>query len=342
MATQSTPSSRPEAVRNRVKNSRQTYLSFPSKPMPHGIQFIFKKYDYSTFVSQLSGGSTIQRGLNAPLRASAQNRPVESENNSLELPFPKAMLDETGIRINSFERDFLSERIAAGLAGIEGGSVGDAIGNVASAAARTLTRLGAGIANIGETTSMVNRALQNLSLGAAVDTARLTKYIVGNYLPDYISKPLTAVTGAAINPNETLAFEGVNLKNYSFSWELYPSNESDTKQIRRIVTFLKNKSLPTFEGLGNAQSFGGVDVSRAFLNYPHVVLINLLGVSETYWMRFKPAMITSVSVDYAAGGTMAIMKDGVPAGVSLTLQFSELSIHTASDYSDFNDEISLG
>lgn len=316
-------SNKPEAVRNRLKNNRQTYYSYPSVPLPHGIQFLFKEYDYSQFVVK-------QRGLN-------QQRPVETAVSSVELPFPKTLVDANSLRVAAFERDFLSERIAAGIAGSSGTGAGDFAMNIANSAAGIIQSMGAAMVKPGEAFERVRSALSSVTAGTAVDVARLTQFIVGNFIPEYIQRPLNAITGKAINPNETLAFEGVNLRNFTFNWDLFPSSKQDSEQIAQIIRFIKNKSLPSLSS-GGLESFGNVlnvDVSRVFLRYPNVVIINLLGVQEPYWMRFKPAMVTDITIDYGAGGPIAVIEGGKPAGINLSISFSELAIHTAEDY-DYN------
>lgn len=318
-----TKSTKPEAVRNRTVNGKQTYLSFPVVPYPHGIQFIFKEFDYGEFVVN-------KRGLNEP-------KPKVEGTRSIELPFPKTMTDATGVRLVSFERNFLTERIAASLAGQMGTGVVSGAMNLASAGATILQNLGATLArDPGGAFEMVKSGLMSVTGESAANAARLATFMIRNFLPEELGKTTGALTGAAINPNETLGFEGVNLKNYSFAWDLYPSNAEDSRLIEQIVRLCKREALPRLSS-GGLNSLGpfetaGINVGRVFLKYPSVVTINLLGVKPTAWMRFKPAMITDITVDYAAGGTMGIMQGGVPAGVNLSMSFSELSIHTAEDY----------
>jgi len=51
-------------------------------------------------------------------------------------------------------------------------------------------------------------------------------------------------------------------------------------------------------------------------------------------MKFKPAMVTNFTVEYGAGGTMALLKGGKPAGVTISLSMQELAIETAEDYGE--------
>jgi len=321
-----TKSNQPEVVRNRWKNGKQTYLSFPTKPFPHGIQMIFKEYNYSEFVVN-------KRGLN-PIR------PQVEGTRSIELPFPRTMVDSTGVRIASFERNFLTERIAASIAGQSGTQIGQGIMDMAGAAASFLQNAaGAVVRDPSMALSAMQDALGRVTKEQGLNTARLASFLIRNFLPEELSKTVGGITGTAINPNETLAFEGVDLKSYTFSWDLFPSNKSDSDQILQITRLLKRELLPRFSsgGLTDLGPFAteGISVDRIFLKYPSVVIINLLGVDPLSWMRFKPAMLTNVSVDYAGGGTMGIVAGGRPAGVNLSLSFTELSIHTAEDY-DFS------
>jgi len=84
------------------------------------------------------------------------------------------------------------------------------------------------------------------------------------------------------------------------------------------------------------QSVAGIKgLERAFLEYPAVVELSLLGVQEKHFVRFKRAMIDNVTVDYTGGGSLvSIIKGGVPASVTLSVSFKELTIQTANDYAE--------
>ena len=45
-------------------------------------------------------------------------------------------------------------------------------------------------------------------------------------------------------------------------------------------------------------------------------------------------MCSSINVDYGASGEIVIAEGGVPQGVKLSMEFKELEIQTAEDYSD--------
>lgn len=329
----STKSNRPEILRNRRSKGRQALLSFPSTPFPHGIQFIFHDYDYKKFVSSVNvteGGKSITSNVNLgliPELSEAEPTGIES----LELPFPRTLSDNQGIRINSFEREFITERVTSALASGAGGSFGELVGNFGGAAEAILAKVREGGAEftkdpIGVITGAVGSAYKNLEPSKAL---AIGTYLARSVLPGDIARTAGAASQRVVNPQDTLGFTGVDLKQFQFSWDLFPSNKEDTEQIRKIVNFLKRKSLPSVEGVE-----GITGLEKAFLKYPSIVETNLLGVSEKHFVRFKRAMITNITVDYGGGGIVTIMKGGVPSSVTISISMQELSIHTAEDYPD--------
>ena len=79
-------------------------------------------------------------------------------------------------------------------------------------------------------------------------------------------------------------------------------------------------------------SLSGNTLARAFLTYPAVVSINLLGIDESHFLRFKPCMCANLTIDYGASGEIIVAEGGVPQGVKLSMSFKELEIQTAQDY----------
>lgn len=306
------------------------HLRFPNKPFPHSIMFVFKEYSYDGFQSNsfqnlLSAGT---RNLGQTLRTSAAS--VRSSN-AIELPFPKQLQDNTTLEYNGFSRDPLIEGLANQISNFAQGrtsTIGDIPGMIQGAGAdlaRALTS---------SSTGAFGRAINDIAAGIAgtsnYDAASIAQYLLrsARVLPDQISKSINTATGQVINPRETLAFEGVQLRTHQFTWDLMPSNEEDSQRIMDIIRQFKLSVLPVTQNLGT----GSLAIEKAFLRYPKVCYTYLIGVNENAYMKFKPSMVRNFSVDYAGGGTMAIMKGGKPAGVTLSLQMQELQIETAEDY----------
>jgi len=359
-------SSRPEIQKRRAnmmgKLNGQTlggkgaYLSFPAKPMPHGLLLQFKSYDYNKYVNgikvivgednkgkkttsfkesdNLGFVNTLAEGyFNA-----TEGKPELTHDTALELPFPRTLQDNQNIRVQQFERDFLYERIASGLAAFQGdGGLGGMAENMlaglegfANKAYEGIKGAGSSVSEKGVMGALVDAMKAGASNAASFDSSKATAlagYLARNFISGEIAKSISVVGERVVNPQETLSFSGVDLRNFTFTWDLYPSNQNDSDNIKGIIRLLKQKALPTVEDIG-----GGGLGARAFLNYPSVVELNLLGVDESHFTRFKRCMIQSVNVDYGGGGMPEIIKGGKPAVVSLSVTFSELQIHTAEDY----------
>jgi len=328
-------STRPEILKKRQESQKRlSFLSFPSKPMPHSILMQFNDYNYNTYIASISKGKDAEGAdtltLNNNFNLNKQVSLAEiSSTTSLELPFPRSLQDSQGIRIQSFERDFITERLASGLSSLGGKNNQDFVKNLQQTSKDALAGIRSQSGAFFE--DPVAAVTNAIKAAGAVNTNQATAigaYLAKNVIGGDLARTLSVVGERTVNPQETLSFTGVDLKNYTFSWDLFPSNKKDTEQIQRIVQFLKNKSLPEAESVEGISS-----TARAFLKYPSIVTLNLLGVQESHFQQFKRCMISNVTVDYGGGGGMPqIVKGGVPAAVTLSISFSEVQIHVAEDY----------
>jgi len=329
--------SKPEQIRNRKKNASNALYFFPSKPFPHGIQLIFEDYSYRRYVvtDALKTNAEEEIGRGSRFVPLATQRAENTSTSSIELPFPRTLTDSTNIRVSQFERDFLTERAIGAASSLAAG-----FGQAMSTGMANARNLGTSIVEAfkGSNGGDAKTAIQN-TFGIRGEKAfAMAAYLGRNILSGDIARSVGIVGEGVINPQETLAFTGVDLRSFSLSWDLFPNNRSDSEQIKEIVRFLKQKSLPGTEGLTISAGADGTQnvtvggLNRAFLKYPSVVEINLLGVDETHFTRFKPCMISNIDVSYGSGGSIGILSGGLPNAVTLTISFQELSIQTAEDY----------
>lgn len=340
MSTNQQPSSRPEVYRREQERdaaSAATHYRFPDKPFPHSMLLVFKQYDYSNFKNE-SYGRVLRSGVDATGRLVGVDRGDASVSlrteRSIELPFPKQLQDSTKPIINQFQRDPTMESIADSMKNFLDGqssTISDIPGMIQNMGANVASALASGgTGGIGRAVNGVARAIGGTDVQQAAVMATYLSRSVLNALPGDIARSINTATGEIINPRETLAFEGVELRTHQFSWDLYPSNTNDSKRIQEIIKIIKRSILPRTQGI----SAGDFRIGKAFLKYPHVLEMYLIGVRDDYFMKFKPCFVTDMSVDYAAGGTLGIMKGGKPAGVTITMTMQELQIETAEDYGE--------
>ena len=325
---------RPNQLIRAENNQRDTKrLFFPKGGFPHGIQLIFKKYDYKGLTLGTGG-----KGRRSDF-ASAEETGILA----VELPMPSTLTDATGLSVNGFERTFLESFIADTLAPAFEGSFSD---------------IGAELMALGEAgmkgaidTVFGDNAKTPGQVTAAGQASRIASFMGANAINSFSSglgKAMGASRGTAINPQATLSFEGVNLRSFSFDWTLYPESKEEAEAIKKIIRSIKRNILPNIQDVtgaskdgvaGRADSLSGNTLARAFLKYPAVVSINLLGIDESHFLRFKPCMCDNLTIDYGASGEIIVAEGGVPQGVKLTMSFKELEIQTAEDYPEPKGEV---
>jgi hypothetical protein len=170
--------------------------------------------------------------------------------------------------------------------------------------------------------------IASLTKTSTADAASMTRFMLSKFIPDSLAGAVNLSVGQTLNPRETISFEGVSLRTHTFQWDLYPDNPRDSQRIQDVIKALKLNVLPETVDIGT----GSQGIKKAFLKFPRTCKIFLIGVDETFYMQFKPCMVTSMTVDYAGGGTLAVMAGGRPAGVQISLSLQELQIETAADY----------
>ena len=330
--------SRPEVFRREAeRNSAGTNVfRYPSKPYPHSMLLLFKEFSYEAGYAQneYATGSNGSGGLLSTISDSTGRRSSGvgiRGGRSIELPFPKQLQDSSNITLNGISRDPLIEQATNYLNRVAMGGEGT-LGNLPS----SIQNAGMKLAQMAKGGSGDGFSLQQVArdLGATTnkDAALIARYLLQQVSPliGDVGQSINLAAGQTLNPKETLVFEGVQLRSHQFSWDLYPENAQDSDQINSIVNVIKRSTLPQTVNFQAA----GFDFNRAFLKFPHVVYTYLIGVDAGSFMKFKPAMVTNFTVEYGAGGTMALLKGGKPAGVTLSLSMQELAIETAEDYGE--------
>jgi hypothetical protein len=331
-------SSRPEIFRRQAEaqSAAASLYRFPSKPYPHSMMLVFKEFNYK---EGFADGGYIDGLLNTGADSTGRRSSGVSlrSQRAIELPFPKQLQDSSNMMLNGFSRDPLVEKIVTGLEGILNGDGAQTLGGLPGAIQQAGANLAASLAQSQASGGGIGGAIQGFTSAlrdtGVQDVASVTRYLMQKASPllGDIGQSINLAAGQVLNPKETLAFEGVQLRSHQFSWDLFPSSAQDSDQINNIINLMKRSVLPRTQdfALGNVANF-----ERAFLKYPHVCQIYLIGVDSGSWMKFKPAMVQNMTVDYAGGGTLGIMKGGKPAGVSISISLQELAIETANDYGE--------
>jgi hypothetical protein len=151
---------------------------------------------------------------------------------------------------------------------------------------------------------------------AALMSAAIGKNIVGR------------TTGAILNPNVELLFNGPSLRVFNYSFKLSARSGPESKNIQRIIRFFKQ----------------GMSVQRSeaelFLVTPDIFTIRYLfkeGPDHPYINRIKVCALTNCSVDYTPTGSYMTFQDGAMVSYTMNLTFEELEPVYHDDYDELEE-----
>jgi len=125
--------------------------------------------------------------------------------------------------------------------------------------------------------------------------------------------------GVAFNPQTALAFEGVALRDFEFSFKLVPESKEEAEDSRKIENWFRKYLYP--------------DSGGAFtLKYPPKFKIQFFkGEEENKYMpMIHDCYLAGVSVDFNPEGNSYFI-DGQPTSISMSLSFSEAKQLTRHD-----------
>jgi len=142
----------------------------------------------------------------------------------------------------------------------------------------------------------------------------------------------SAYSGIAVNPFQTVLFKQPTFKKHNFSWKLMPRDEEESGKIRDLVRKFQFHTSP-----------GVSDSNGLFFTFPSMVIVSLFPSSE-FLYRFKPCVIESVDVNYAAGsGPSFFKRSQAPTAVTLSIQMQEIEYWTNNDFEEnsFDDTAAI-
>ena len=143
---------------------------------------------------------------------------------------------------------------------------------------------------------------------------------------------LTRTTGAVMNPNMELLFNGPGMRSFAFAFTLAPRSQNEAMTIIKIIRFFK-------QGMAPIRS-----KSRLFLKSPHTFRLAYkrnghmddgIGIKDHPFLnKFKECAMDSFSVDYTPNGQYSTYEDGVMTSYNITMNFREMNPIYNDDYGD--------
>jgi len=188
---------------------------------------------------------------------------------------------------------------------------------------------------ISAATNLLNNlksAAQTAGGQSAVQTFFATKATAALLGDGNFTQNLSRETGSVFNSNTELLFNGVAPpRSFSFSFDLVPRSEAESKVIKEIILFFKKESAAQ----KGAETGGAAGL---FLKSPSVFKVQYMsgGKSHPFLHQFKICALNSMSVNYTGSGTYATYSDATPVHMQMILSFQELTPIYREDYIDRN------
>ena len=220
----------------------------------------------------------------------------------------------------------------------------DGLSNAAALLMGPAGEAAAGIAgaNIGKFTDSVKNAITAFER-KALDT-RVKQYLTSRAAASLVGKLginvnpesyITRSTGAAINPNLELLFNGPKLRQFGFQFKMTPRSQDEAIEIRRIIRFFKQGMAPR-KSVTPEASF--------YLGTPNFFKIKFMSGNELKSIgKIKTCALVSFAVNYTPDGFYAAYEDSSangsqPISVSMQMGFTELTPVFNDEYdNDFTD-----
>jgi hypothetical protein len=150
-----------------------------------------------------------------------------------------------------------------------------------------------------------------------------------------IGTAVSLARGVIVNPRLEKLFKQKDMRNFQFSWELYPRNEDELKAIRELVYTFRYHAHPAKD-----ETVVGTEPSNTQINLrvPAEFAVKFMSYSNRdgkstfqenpYLPKIARCVITNISVDYTANSVYSSFKNDGPTAVTLTISMSEIAAHT--------------
>lgn len=269
-------------------------LSYPLKRDPKQDYIMFTMYEYSPKKFLNSGGVGFGDRLNS--RSDAQNI-----SGSVALPIQPTISDNNVVNWQEDTLNWAESLLGkVSLGGILGGAegAGNAAGEVAD--------------DVQQNSSAYKSAVSGSLAAAAVGSNKSF---------------LTRTTGAIINPNAELLFQGPGLRTFSFTFTLSARSAEEAKAIRSIIRFFK-------QGMAAKRAS-----SNLFLKTPNTFGIKYMysGGEHPWINKIKECALQNFSVNYTPAGNYSTFSDGAMTQYDLIMNFGELDPIYFDEYKSSNE-----
>jgi len=299
-------SSRPTNTR-KTRNRKFKSLRYPVARLESDSDYLeIKVLEY-----QPPGFETSGTGQSLRLQTSSESlKNNEIILGTIFLPIPESITDSNGV---TWGEDSLNGLAATGI-GIAGDLMkSDSMKELKEAGNRGVEGL-KGLIKDDMTAAAINSTFASMAVNA----------LGGNTSAAGI---LARQTGAILNPNMELLFGGVQLRQFSFSFDFAPRDENESIVIKKIIRAFK-------KSLNAKNSSTGENSTGLFIKSPDVFQLTYKTGAKNHQFlhKFKPMALLNIGVNYTGAGTYATYDNTAPVHTKIDLTFQELNPIYSEDY----------
>ena len=132
------------------------------------------------------------------------------------------------------------------------------------------------------------------------------------------------VFGQADNPFLEVFFNSMNMRSFTYNFNLAPRNEEETMEIQRIIQLFRFHMAPEMQ-----------ETNGRYLTLPSEFDIHYMMVTKDgegrendYFNRIATCVLTDVATNYTPGEKLRTFEDGAPTQITLSLTFKETEMLT--------------
>jgi hypothetical protein len=237
------------------------------------------------------------------------------------LPIPQSVMDNRGVDWGAKQLNgFAAAAVAAGMAGIQSDTF---IGG----ADKLLKGGSNAVSSLFKEGGVSQDAASAFFAGQAVN-------VFGNNVNP--QELITRTTGQIINQNLELLFKGVELRQFSFKFDLAPRDITESNTIKQIVRLFKQNMSAKKNGANNA---GGL-----FLSSPNIFKLcyKTGGKKHAYLNSFFPMAMKKITMNYSGAGRFATYEDTTPVTMQMEISLQEINPIYNEDYDIGDGTIGVG
>lgn len=245
--------------------------------------------------------------------------------------------------------------------GIIGAGIEGAIRNGGLSSTGVDERITTALNAAGATFSEVVEAGTDFFSGGDMSPALITKLLQKMNAEDgAIGGSIQTGLRMTANPHTRALFKSVNLRSFSFDFDMIPDSAEEARQVKEIVKFFRTTMYPTYQNLLGPGEEDTVDINQLAnqmtWNFPSMVEVDLFYVldKDTFenadvdllrqagvdpgeviesldgnevltriGVKILPCQITAVNTTFDSQGAMAFRPDGEPLGTKLSVSIQE-------------------